>query len=199
MHCVNCGAEIQGGNKFCANCGKPVGEAACEACGTPLKPGVNFCPGCGKSVAAPAQTASAPPPRAQSAPYAAPQAGIATDLRDLAPGEVVLMDTGTFPISYIKNLMTSINGKLYLTSHRIVFKAGALQGVGGVAVGGLFIPNPADANKSRKYFAIPLNQVTSVESGWANITVQAGEKYKFGGMQKTKEWAAAINRAIGRG
>jgi len=120
-------------------------------------------------------------------------------LKDLAPGEVVLMDSGVFPISYVKNVMSSTNGKLYLTSQRLVFKAGALQGVGGVYAGGVFIPNPADAGKAKEYFAISLSQITSVESGWANVTVQAGgQKFKFGGMRKTDEWREAIRRAMGR-
>jgi hypothetical protein len=128
-----------------------------------------------------------------------PTGGIASDMKDVQPGEVVLMDTGHFPISYVKNMMTSTNGKLYLTNQRLVFKAGKLQGIGGVATGGLFIPNPKDAGKSKEHFAILLSQITSVESGWANITVQADQKYKFGGMTKTREWAEAINRARGQG
>ena len=96
--------------------------------------------------------------------------------------------------------MSSINGKLYLTNQRLIFKAGKLQGVGGVSVaGGVFIPNPKDAGKSKEYFAIPLSEITAVESGWANITVQAaGQKYKFGGMRKTKEWQEAIRNAMAR-
>ena len=106
------------------------------------------------------------------------------------------MDTGVFPIAYVKNMMSSINGKLSLTNHYLVFKAGKLQGVGGVAVSGLFIPNPMDANKSKEHFSIPLSGVTAVERGWSHITVTAsGQKYKFGGMTKTKEWEAAINNA----
>ena len=109
------------------------------------------------------------------------------------------MDTGLFPISYVKNLMSSTNGKLSLTNHYLVFKAGKLQGVGGVSAGGIFIPNPMDAKKSTTHFAIPLAEITSIESGWSHITVTwAGNKYKFGGMRKTNEWQEAINRAKGQ-
>ncbi len=193
MFCPNCGANVQDGAMFCAGCGKPLGQAVCSNCGAQIKPGVNFCPGCGKSVKGQEQSVSAPMPPPP------PTGGIASDMKDVQPGEVVLMDTGHFPISYVKNMMTSTNGKLYLTNQRLVFKAGKLQGIGGVATGGLFIPNPKDAGKSKEHFAILLSQITSVESGWANITVQADQKYKFGGMTKTREWAEAINRARGQG
>jgi RNA polymerase subunit RPABC4/transcription elongation factor Spt4 len=194
MFCPNCGANVQDGSRFCPGCGKAIGQATCTNCGSQLKPDANFCPSCGASINNPAQSAPSIPPLPAST-----TGGIKSDLRELMPGEVVLMDTGTFPISYIKNIMSSTNGKLYLTNQRLVFKAGALQGVGGVSTGGLFIPNPKDANKAKERFAIPLNEISSVESGWANIVVQAsGQKYKFGGMQKTKEWAEAINRSIGR-
>ncbi len=163
----------------------------CPNCGAPIKIEANFCPNCGQDVKGSAATREI---SSASAP-----AGIASNLKGLDAGEVVLIDTGTFPITYAKNIMSSINGKLYLTNQRLIFKAVALQGVGGVSVGGVFIPNPKDANKSKEYFGIPLTEITAVEGGWANITVQAaGQKYKFGGMRKTKEWQEAIHKAMTR-
>jgi hypothetical protein len=47
----DCGAPIIWGSHFCANCGRPVGEApvvACSACGHPLPADAEFCPSCGK-------------------------------------------------------------------------------------------------------------------------------------------------------
>ncbi len=194
MFCQNCGANIQDGSKFCSACGAAIAQSTCPGCGNPVKPEASFCPVCGRTLKSGAQ--SQKPAPAQPPP--AMPGGITSDLKDLSPGEVVLMDTGAFPISYVKNMMTSINGKLHLTNQRLVFKASVLQGVGGVAEGGLFIPNPVDANKAKQYFAIPLNQITSVESGWANVTVEAGgQKYKFGGMRKTGEWVESIKRAMG--
>jgi hypothetical protein len=108
------------------------------------------------------------------------------------------MDTGVFPVAYVRNIMSSINGKLSLTSHYLIFKAGHLQGVGGIAVGGVFIPNASDSNTSKEHFAIPISSISSVEKGWSHITViSAGQKYKFSGMTKTKEWETAINQARG--
>jgi hypothetical protein len=152
-------------------------------------PDVNFCPNCGKNTRTGIKAEALEPPP--------PPAGIASNLKDLDSGEVVLMDTGLFPITYVKNMMSSTNGKLYLTNRRLVFKAGKLQPVGGVSPSpDLFIPNPKDAQKSKEYFAIPLSEITAVESGWASLTVQSARgKYKFGGMRKTKEWQEAINRA----
>jgi len=195
MFCPNCGANVQDGSRFCSGCGKPFTQSVCSNCGSQLKPDANFCPSCGANVKNGGQTAPASP-----SATAATTGGVASDFRELMPGEVVVMDTGFFPITYVKNMMSSTNGKLYLTNQRIVFKAGKLQGVGGTASGGLFIPNPKDANKSKEHFDIPVNQVTSVTSGWATIIVQtSGQSFKFGGMRKTKEWEEAINRATGRG
>jgi serine/threonine-protein kinase len=44
--CSNCGADIIGGDKFCATCGTPVGRL-CTECGTPLQSGDRFCAACG--------------------------------------------------------------------------------------------------------------------------------------------------------
>lgn len=191
MNCTKCGSAVQPGDKFCANCGAPVAVAAyCPNCGVQVTAGAAFCSNCGKSLRPVSDT------RAQNTP---PAVGAPSTSKNIPAGESVLMDTGAFPISYIKNIMSSINGKLYLTNHYLVFKAGPLQGVGGMSSGGLFIPNPADAGKSKTHFSIPLSSITAVEKGWSHITVTAnGQKYKFGGMTKTKEWEEAINSARSR-
>jgi hypothetical protein len=154
-----------------------------------VAPDVRFCPNCGKSVAGGvnAGTPQPPPPPAASGSFQ----------KNATAAEAVIMDTGLFPITYVKNMMSSVNGKLVLTNRNLVFNAGKLQGVGGISpIPGLFIPNPMDANKSKQHFAIPLSEIAAVETGWSHITVQAGTtKYKFGGMLKTKEWEQAINRA----
>jgi hypothetical protein len=182
MFCASCGAQLQDGSKFCSSCGKPVPAANCSSCGYSIKPEAVFCPNCGNSLknSGPSRT---PPPIVP--------AGIASDLKELASGEAVLMDSGRFPVSYVKNVMSSINGKLYLTNQRLVFKAGKLQGDSGIFGGDA-------ASKSKQYFSIPLSEVVAVEPGMVTLIVQAGEKYKFGGMRQTKEWSAAILGAAGR-
>jgi DNA-directed RNA polymerase subunit RPC12/RpoP len=48
-----CGAPILWGSHFCANCGRPVGEApvvACTSCGHPLPGDASFCASCGTKV-----------------------------------------------------------------------------------------------------------------------------------------------------
>jgi hypothetical protein len=51
-----CGAPIVWGSHFCANCGRPTGDAvvSCTNCGQPLAADARFCGHCG--VVAPAQT-----------------------------------------------------------------------------------------------------------------------------------------------
>ena len=189
MNCSKCGTTVQSGDKFCSSCGAPVANTLfCPGCGSQVIPGASFCANCGKSLqgAAPASGSA----QAKAAPAAAS--------KNMPAGESVIMDTGTFPVAYVKNMMSSINGKLSLTNNYLVFKAGHLQGIGGVSAGGLFIPNPADANKSKEHFSIPLSTITAVEKGWSHITVTSGgQKYKFGGMTKTGEWEQAINNAKG--
>jgi hypothetical protein len=182
MFCASCGAQLQDGSKFCSGCGKPVPATTCPRCGYSIKPESAFCPNCGNSLKNSGSSGSA----SSIAPH-----GITSDLKELAPGEAVLMDSGRFPISYVKNVMSSINGKLYLTNQRLVFKAGKLQSDAGMFGGDA-------ASKSRQYFSIPLSEVVAVEPGMVTLIVQAGEKYKFGGMRQTKEWAVAILGAAGR-
>ncbi|MCX9025711.1 MAG: zinc ribbon domain-containing protein [Candidatus Methanoperedens sp.] len=197
MNCSGCGAAVRESDKFCSRCGAPVviSSQFCPECGKPVAKSANFCTNCGYSFGKPA---SAPQPREQPSTIAAPPSQTQGMVQDYS-GEVALKDTGFFPISYIKSMMSSTNGKLTLTNMRLIFKASALQGVGGTALpGGIFIPNPKDAEKSKEYFAIPLAEITNVESGWASLTVHAGgQKYKFGGMRDTKKWAETVNSAIG--
>ena len=44
--CINCGAALEDGARFCAACGTPIG-ATCSSCGVGLPEGAAFCPSCG--------------------------------------------------------------------------------------------------------------------------------------------------------
>jgi Double zinc ribbon len=57
-----CGAPIQWGSHFCANCGRPTGSTpvvSCSGCGAPVPADARFCAGCGHPV-----EAETPPPEA---------------------------------------------------------------------------------------------------------------------------------------
>jgi hypothetical protein len=48
-----CGAPIQWGSHFCANCGRPTGTTpvvSCSGCGAPVPADARFCAGCGSPV-----------------------------------------------------------------------------------------------------------------------------------------------------
>ena len=48
MKCVECGAEVASGAKFCSECGaKIIRKIFCSECGTELKPDQKFCSECG--------------------------------------------------------------------------------------------------------------------------------------------------------
>ncbi len=60
--CSKCGTLIPAGNRFCPQCGNPVGGpppgatgggTPCPKCGQPVPAGVKFCPNCGASTAPP--------------------------------------------------------------------------------------------------------------------------------------------------
>jgi hypothetical protein len=75
-----CGAPLVWGAHFCANCGRPAGEAvvACAHCGHPLPAEASFCANCGR--AAEAAEPAAPPPHANG------QATLAGEPRSGAEG-----------------------------------------------------------------------------------------------------------------
>jgi predicted ATPase/class 3 adenylate cyclase len=62
--CSACGAENEGGRKFCGECGSRL-ALACPSCGTPNPPTVRFCGECGASL-----TGEARPPGVAPAPEA---------------------------------------------------------------------------------------------------------------------------------
>jgi hypothetical protein len=54
-HRCACGAPIQWGSHFCANCGRPVGEepvVSCPNCGNAIPADAQFCANCGTAVPA---------------------------------------------------------------------------------------------------------------------------------------------------
>ncbi len=192
MHCPDCGATLIQDSKLCPKCGAPVTHQLCPSCQNAVSQEAGYCMNCGYNLKGSARAGGEPGLKPPS---------IVSDLKGLAPEEVVLKDSGHFPITYIPSLFSSINGKLYLTSHRLAFKASKLQGIGGTylpVAGGIFIPYLEGAKKSQEYFSIPLAEITGVESWWTILTVHAGgQKYKFGGMLRTKKWAAAVKEALG--
>lgn len=48
--CVGCGADNDGGARFCSTCGRPL-AVACPTCGTDNEAAVRFCNHCGASLA----------------------------------------------------------------------------------------------------------------------------------------------------
>jgi hypothetical protein len=65
-----CGAPLVFGSHFCANCGRPTGEAvvSCQNCGHPLPADARFCGNCGTT--APSATTGAAPPATPATPTA---------------------------------------------------------------------------------------------------------------------------------
>ena len=104
----------------------------------------------------------------------------------LPPGEMVLKDTGMFPVTWAKGTFSNVNGKLILTNKRLVFNAGRFQD-----------PLSALRQSHKDKSEIPLNTITSIEKGFmATITIMAGgQKYVFKGMRDAGGWVNQINTA----
>lgn len=103
----------------------------------------------------------------------------------LSPGEHVIKDTGMLPVTWTKGTFSNVNGKLILTSRRLIFTAGNFQDI---------ISAVRGAHKDR--VEIPLNTIINVEKGFmATITIHAGQKYTFKGMGDANGWVDAINQA----
>src|SRR5215472_13514980 len=66
--CGRCGATLEEGDRFCGDCGAPVG--GCPSCGQPLTAGKRFCRGCGAALVevTPASSVPAPAPAAGAIP-----------------------------------------------------------------------------------------------------------------------------------
>jgi class 3 adenylate cyclase/tetratricopeptide (TPR) repeat protein len=67
--CPACGAEIQPGQKFCAECGTAL-ASACPSCGHPSQPGQKFCAECGTALVASVAPAAGAAPAEASPPAA---------------------------------------------------------------------------------------------------------------------------------
>jgi predicted amidophosphoribosyltransferase len=67
VECRRCGTTLEEGDRFCGDCGAPVG--ACPSCGTPLTPGKRFCRACGTALAEVAFAAAISSLREHSTPY----------------------------------------------------------------------------------------------------------------------------------
>src|SRR5262249_56673983 len=56
--CPRCGASRGDGDRFCEDCGAPLGR--CPSCGEPVTPGKPFCRSCGHQLSDPASAPSVP-------------------------------------------------------------------------------------------------------------------------------------------
>src|SRR5215471_5796747 len=68
--CPRCGASRGDGDRFCADCGAPLGR--CPSCGEPVSQGHRFCPACGHALAGAGQGS---PAAAVASSSVAPSAG----------------------------------------------------------------------------------------------------------------------------
>ena len=97
-----CGAPVIWGSHFCANCGRPVGDApvvTCAHCGNPLPADAKFCAGCGRPAALEVEESGDAGAAAAEASSANGGPGEATMLRapDDLPGEHASTERGSDP------------------------------------------------------------------------------------------------------
>lgn len=69
--CPHCGTNVEAGNRFCTQCGRPMEvPPVCSQCGATLPGGSRFCGRCGAAVSGVAVPVEAAPPSAQATPAA---------------------------------------------------------------------------------------------------------------------------------
>ncbi len=112
----------------------------------------------------------------------------------LEPGEQVIKESSSGPftqVTYVKSLMSNVQGKLVLTNQRIIFLPGNFQNTDStILVLGRMIKSPDTVH-------IHLPEISKVEKGWGEqITIYEGaKKHDFRGMRNAGEWASAIEQA----
>lgn len=111
----------------------------------------------------------------------------------LEAGEQVIMESSSGPftqVTYVKSLVSNVQGKLVLTSNRIIFLPGNFQNTDStILVLGKLLGSPESVK-------IPLSSITKVEKGWGEqIAIYTDKKHDFRGMRGAGDWAAAIEKA----
>lgn len=104
----------------------------------------------------------------------------------LEKGEKIIKDSGRWPISYAKGMMTTVNGKLYLTNKHLIFFPSKIQDIVTLV--------RKDFLGLKDSAQIPLKKIKSVEKGWNSLTIEADKKYKFKALRGSDEWVSAINK-----
>lgn len=103
MKCVQCGAEIKDGAKFCQACGAkqdvPTEEKRfCKSCGAPLKPGAAFCTACGAKITSEPQQK---PEKETAGQPSAPAAPMLVHAETTAPQQPAPKKKGYLPVIII--------------------------------------------------------------------------------------------------
>jgi RNA polymerase subunit RPABC4/transcription elongation factor Spt4 len=111
----------------------------------------------------------------------------------LEPGEQLIMESSGGPftqVTYVKSLVSNVQGRLFLTSNRLIFLPGNFQNTDStILVLGKLIKSPDSVH-------IPLSSITKVEKGWGEqIAIYADKKHDFRGMRGAGDWATAIEKA----
>jgi len=104
----------------------------------------------------------------------------------LLPGEMVIKDSGKVEVSYAKEILLTINGRLYLTNMRLIFIPSKFQD-----------PLVRLMGLSEMLIQIPLQTIKSVEKEALSIIVKAGEKYRFDIALGIDEWLSRLLLATG--
>lgn len=111
----------------------------------------------------------------------------------LEPNEELIMESSSGPftqVTYVKSMISNVQGRLFLTSKRLIFLPGNFQNTDAtILVLGKLLGSPESVH-------IPLSSITKVEKNWGEqIAVYTEKKYDFRGMRGAGDWVAAIEKA----
>lgn len=111
----------------------------------------------------------------------------------LEPNEELIMESSSGPftqVTYVKSLVSNVQGRLFLTSKRLIFLPGNFQNTDStILVLGKLLKSPESVH-------ITLSSITKIEKGWGEqIAVYSDKKHDFRGMRGAGDWATAIEKA----
>lgn len=188
--CTKCGALLEEGGEFCANCGEKAEQKAqgtrCAFCGNIVEEGLHYCSYCGADLSdAPDE---APAPEAQAAqPAAAHTRAPVVPAAQPAGPERELYRRGM--VTWLSGLI-SVIGTLTVSTHKIVFTPMKLY----LTAQTLELPvaQIKDANTAKMMAAVP---------GAIQVRTVDGKAYTFGFgavyVSEAERAVQAVRQAIG--
>src|SRR5215471_12855461 len=177
--CPRCGASRGDGDRFCADCGAPLGR--CPSCGEPVSQGHRFCPACGHALAGAGQ--GSPAAAVASSPVAPPAGPDREPAAERRLVSVLFADlVGFTPLSESRDPeeVRELLARYFDTSRSLIERYGGLVekfiGDAVMAVWGMPVANEDDAERAVRAALDLVGAVSALgqEIGTPGLKARAG-------------------------